>query len=77
MQTLQTKLDQIARERAVLALLRELAALGLREGDPVRNVESGEVGRLTVTRADDAPRAVVTLPAGGQAAFDDCWQRFG
>ena len=75
MQTLQTKLDQIARERAVLALLRDLAALGLREGDRVRNAETGEVGQISVTRADDAPRAVVTLPSGAPAAFDGRWRR--
>ncbi len=76
MLSLQTKLDQIARERAVLALLRELATLGLREGDCVRNADTGEIGRLTVLRAGDTePRAMVALPSGAQARFDARWRR--
>jgi hypothetical protein len=78
MLSLQTKLDQIARERAVLALLRELAGLGLREGDHVRNVETAEVGQLIVLRADDGePQAVVVLPSGTRARFDSRWRRDG
>lgn len=77
MQTLQTKLDQIARERAVLALLRDLAARGLREGDRLRNADTGEVGQLVVARDDDAPRAVVRLASGAQAAFDARWHGTG
>lgn len=78
MLSLQTKLDLIARERAVLALLRELAAAGLREGDCVRNADTGEIGRLTVLRAGDAePRAMVVLPSGAQDRFDARWRREG
>lgn len=75
MRTLQDRLDQIARERAVLALLQDLAARGLREGDPVRHVDTGEVGQLNIARDGGEPRTVVVLRSGASAAFDRCWRR--
>lgn len=68
--SMQTKLDQIAHDRDVLSLLRALAALGLREGDRLRHVDTGEIGRLNVAREDDRPRAVVVLSSGSRATFD-------
>jgi len=73
--SLQSKLDQIARDLEVLALLRQLAAQGLREGDRVRHVATGEAGYLNVTRENDAPRAVVVLSSGSRTTFGIGWQR--
>jgi hypothetical protein len=73
--SLQSKLDLIAHDLDVLALLRWLAAQGLCEGDRVRHTASGEIGYLNVTREDDMPCAVVVLPSGSRAAFDPGWQR--
>ena len=75
MLSLQSKLDLIARDRAVIALLRELAAGGLCEGDCVRHAQTGETGVLNVERNDAEPRAVVVLASGARAAFDSFWRR--
>lgn len=72
--TLQGKLDLIAHDLDVLALLRALAAQGLCEGDCVRNAASGAIGHLIVTREEDEPRAVVLLASGSRAAFDSGWK---
>lgn len=71
---MQEKLDLIAHEREVLELLRELAALGFCEGDPVRHIASGEIGRLLVTREETTPRVVVTLTSGSRTTFDSRWR---
>jgi hypothetical protein len=72
--SMQDKLDLIAHEREVLELLRELATLGFCEGDPVRHIASGAIGRLLITREDPAPHVVVTLPSGSRTAFDSRWR---
>jgi hypothetical protein len=74
--SLQNKLDQISHDRDVLHLMRDLARCGLRDGDPVRHVVSGSVGRLTITRQDDPPRVLVALENGSHEAFSlDIWRR--
>jgi hypothetical protein len=56
--------------------MRDLARCGLRDGDPVRHVVSGSVGRLTITRQDDPPRVLVALENGSHEAFSlDIWRR--
>jgi hypothetical protein len=72
--SMQSKLDLIAHDLDVLALLRALAAQGLCEGDCVRNAVSGETGHLMVTREEDEPRAVVLLASGSRATFDSTWK---
>ena len=52
--SLQEKLDRIAHERDVLALQRELAQGGMREGDTVFALDGKARGRLLIAR--DAPR---------------------
>jgi hypothetical protein len=74
--SLQNKLDQISHDRDVLHLMRDLARAGLREGDRVRHVATGSVGRLSIARQDDPPRLLVALDDGGHEAFaSDIWQR--
>jgi hypothetical protein len=73
---LQKKLDQIAHERDVLALLRELAREGLREGDPVRRTADGTPGRLTIDRQESPPRIVVATEVGSREPFSLAhWRR--
>jgi hypothetical protein len=74
--SLQNKLDQIAHDRDVLALLRDLARDGLREGDPVRRAEDGTPGRLAIDRQESPPRVVVATEIGSRLPFDRArWQR--
>jgi hypothetical protein len=68
-QSLQNKLDHIARDRDVLALQRELALDGLREGDDVRHVDAGTLARVVIARGEDPPRVVVMRRDGAFEAF--------
>jgi len=73
--SLQHKLDQIAHDREVLALLRELARQGLREGDMVSRSD-GHAGQIAIERQDAAPRIVVVTPSGDREPFDRVsWRR--
>ncbi len=67
--SLQHKLDQIAHDRDVLALLHELARQGLREGDPVRRATDGAPGRLAIDRDESPPRVVVVTDLGDCELF--------
>ncbi len=74
--SLQKKLDQIAHDRDVLALLRDLAREGLREGDPVRRADDGTPGRLAIDRQESPPRIVVATAIGSRLPFDLAhWRR--
>jgi hypothetical protein len=74
--SLQSKLDQIAHEREVLALLRELARDGLREGDAVRRIDDGTAGRVTIERRESPPRIVVATLAGSREPYSVAhWRR--
>lgn len=74
--SLQNKLDQIAHDRDVLALLRDLAREGLREGDPVRRADDGTPGRVTIDRQGSPPRIVVATEIGSRLPFDLArWRR--
>jgi len=75
--SLQSKLDRIAHDRAVLALLRQLAHQGLREGDGVRCADDGTSGRVKIERRGESPpRIVVATEAGHFLPFDGArWQR--
>ncbi len=73
--SLQNKLDQIAHDRDVLALLRDLARHGLREGDLVRS-QDGTPGRLQIERHESPPRVVVATPQGSREPYSiDRWRR--
>lgn len=73
--SLQGKLDRIAHERDVLALLRMLAAHGLREGDRVRHRHQPLTGKLAVNRAEEPPQAVIIAADGTQHPFRaDHWR---
>ena len=74
--SLQNKLDRIAHDRDVLALLRELAHQGLREGDAVRRADDGTAGRVTIDRQESPPRIVVATDVGEREPFRlDRWRR--
>jgi hypothetical protein len=67
--SLQEKLDRIAHERDVLALQRELAQGGLREGDPVVALDGGARGRLLIARDHFPPRLRVVADDGTSCDF--------
>jgi hypothetical protein len=67
--SLQEKLDRIAHDRDVLALQRELAREGLREGDPVERLAGGEAGRLLISRDEYPPRLLVRRADGTCVEF--------
>jgi hypothetical protein len=72
--SLQNKLDRIAHERDVLALMRELARAGLREGDAVQHARSGAYGRLFIDRDGHPPRVVVIKDGGTRETYSaGCW----
>jgi hypothetical protein len=72
--SLQNKLDRIAHERDVLALMRELARAGLREGDAVHHASTGDAGRLWIDRDDHPPRVVVVTDKGAREVYSaGCW----
>lgn len=74
--SLQNKLDRIAHDRDVLALLRELARVGLREGDTVRDLRSGARGQVAIERQEEPPRIVVATDDGSREPFSlDHWRR--
>jgi hypothetical protein len=74
--SLQDKLDRIAHERDVLALQRELASSGLREGDTVLALDGGTPGRLLITRDESPPRLCVLADDGTLADFSfSRWRR--
>ena len=63
--SLDRKLAAIARDRAVLHLLRDLAGWGLREGDRVCHRSTGMPGRLVIDRAAASPRILVCPDRAG------------
>jgi hypothetical protein len=74
--SLQDKLDRIAHERDVLALQRELADGGLREGDTVCAVHGPQRGRLQIARNESPPRLRVIAEDGTQSDYSaDLWRR--
>lgn len=74
--SLQEKLDRIAHERDILALQRELAQEGLREGDVVRGADGEVRGRLVITRNESPPRLRVVSDDGVQSDFSVAsWRR--
>jgi hypothetical protein len=74
--SLQQKLDLIALERDVLALRRELAEGGLREGDAVRALDGGALGRLLIARDESPPRLRVVGDDGSVSDFSSArWRR--
>jgi hypothetical protein len=74
--SLQDKLDRIAHERDVLALQRELATSGLREGDMVLALDGGARGRLLIARDEAPPRLRVLVDDGTLCDFSSSgWQR--
>lgn len=74
--SLQEKLDRIAHERDVLALLRDLAREGLREGDPVQSLAGGGAGRLLIAREENPPRLLVRHSDGSDSEYSPaCWRR--
>lgn len=73
--SLQQKLDRIAHERDVLALQRELARGGLREGDRVRSLDSGARGRLVIARDESPPRLHVLADDGTLTDFSAAYWR--
>ena len=74
--SLQEKLDRIAHERDVLALRRELADSGLREGDTVRAAGGAARGRLLISRDESPPRLRVLADDGTLSDFSAArWQR--
>jgi len=74
--SLQNKLDRIAHERDVLALMRELAQEGLREGDPVCRTDDGTPGRVAIDRQESPPRIVVATDVGLREPFSRShWRR--
>jgi hypothetical protein len=73
--SLQHKLDRIAHERNVLALLHDLALAGLREGDAVQHAMTGDAGRLRIDREDDPPRVLVVTDKGTSETYSaSCWR---
>ena len=74
--SLQDKLDRIAHERDVLALQRDLARSGLREGDTVLALDGGARGRLLIARDETPPRLRVLADDGTAADFSAArWRR--
>lgn len=74
--SLQDKLDRIAHERDVLALQRQLAQSGLREGDPVLALDGDGRGRLLIDRDESPPRLRVRADDGSLADFlPSRWRR--
>jgi hypothetical protein len=74
--SLQDKLDRIAHERDVLALQRELARGGLREGDAVCALDGDARGRLRITRDEHPPRLRVLGDDGTVSDFSAArWRR--
>jgi hypothetical protein len=74
--SLQDKLDRIAHERDVLALQRELARSGLREGDTVLALDGGARGRLLIARDETPPRLRVLADDGEASDFAPSrWRR--
>ena len=74
--SLQEKLDRIAHDRDVLALQRQLAERGLREGDTVLALDGGARGRLLIARDESPPRLCVLAEDGTAAEFSpSSWRR--
>jgi len=74
--SLQDKLDRIAHERDVLALQRELARDGLREGDVVRQVGGEASGRLLIDRNVQPPCLCVRVDDGTLTEYSPVrWRR--
>lgn len=74
--SLQEKLDRIAHERDVLALQRELAQRGLREGDSLRSPDGSVRGRLVIDRAESPPRLLVRADDGTFSDYSAArWRR--
>jgi len=73
--SLQDKLDRIAHERDVLALQRELARSGLREGDALLAPDGVARGRLLIAREESPPRLCVLAADGTLAEYCASWRR--
>lgn len=74
--SLQEKLDRIAHERDVLALQRDLAQCGLREGDPLRSLDGSARGRLLIDRDESPPRLLVRTDDGTLSDYSATrWRR--
>ncbi|MBK9243706.1 MAG: hypothetical protein IPM30_02450 [Burkholderiales bacterium] len=74
--SLQEKLDRIAHERDVLALQRELAQGGMREGDTVFALDGKARGRLLIARDASPPRLRVVADDGTSCDFSlTRWRR--
>lgn len=74
--SLQQKLDRIARERDILALQRDLAQRGLREGDLVLAVDGGGRGRVLIARDESPPRLRVLRDDGSFSEYSPAlWRR--
>jgi hypothetical protein len=74
--SLQNKLDRIAHDRDVLALLRELARQGLCEGDAVRRKDDGIAGRVAIDRSETPPKIVVATDVGSREPYTGShWRR--
>lgn len=74
--TLQDKLDRIAHERDVLAVMKDLARYGLREDDAVRHIDGDRVGYLVVNRQAPLPHALVRTTDGKEEPFSPLlWRR--
>jgi hypothetical protein len=74
--SLQEKLDRIAHDRDVLALQRQLAECGLREGDTVLALDGGARGRLLIARDQSPPRLNVLADDGTATEFSPSrWRR--
>ncbi len=74
--SLQDKLNRIAHEREVLALARELARHGLRDGDRVVGTDGAGVGQLMISRDEKPPRLLVLADDGTRASYSPAlWRR--
>lgn len=72
--SLQEKLDRIAHDRDVLAVLRDLARQGLKDGDAVVHLGDGSRGRLNVSR--DQTQVIVVRDDGTEVPFNRSeWMR--
>lgn len=74
--SLQDKLDRIAHDRDVLDLQRQLAHVGLCEGDRVQSRDGGAAGRLLIARDEQPPRLLVQADDGTRSDYSSrSWRR--
>jgi hypothetical protein len=67
--SMQHKLDQIAKDRGVLELQRDLLRLGLREGDRVIDQRGQQAGTVAIDRRVWPPRLLVKVDGGSVAPW--------